>query len=327
MPGTTSVMQQFLCPSKPRFTEKDLPDLKDKVIIVTGSNTGLGKEIARMLYSKNAKVYMMARSEEKTHEAIKEIKTSLPNAHGELHFIRLDLSDLKSIRQSVDEFLSREHQLHLLFNNAGVGYPEKGSKTKQGYELQLGVNCLGPFGFTNFLAPTLVATAKVSPRGFVRVVWVSSSASEAFRPNHLMETLPKIGEAGEMDKYSISKLGNYLHATEFAARYKADGVLSIPLNPGALDSDFWRSQGGITTAILRKTVLHPPVYGAYTNIFAAFSPEITIEKSGSYIAPWGQFWQLSKEMMDAAKTEAEGGTGVARNFWDWSQAQWDGLSS
>lgn len=249
---------------------------------MTGSNTGLGKEIARMMYSKNAKVYMMARSEDKTQEAIKDIKNSLPDSHGELHFIRLDLSDLASIKESVEEFLSREHELHLLFNNAGVGYPDKGSKTKQGYELQIGVNCLGPFGFTNLLAPTLVSTAKVSPSGFVRVVWVSSSASEAFNPNDLMETLPKIEEAGEMDKYSISKLGNYLHATEFAARYKADGVLSIPLNPGALDSDFWRSQGGITTAILRKTVLHPPVYGAYTNLFAAFSPEITIEKSGSY---------------------------------------------
>lgn len=235
-----------------------------------------------MVYSKNAKVYMMARSEKKTQEAIQDIEASLPNSAGELHFIQLDLSDLTSIKQSVDEFLSREHELHLLFNNAGVGYPEKGSKTKQGYELQLGVNCLGPFGFTNFLAPTLVATAKTSPRDFVRVIWVSSSASEAFSPNALMETLPKIEEAGEMDKYSISKLGNYLHATEFAARYKAEGVLSMPLNPGALDSDFWRSQGGITTAILRKTVLHPPVYGAYTNIFAAFSPEVTIEKSGSY---------------------------------------------
>ncbi|KAJ4387720.1 short-chain alcohol dehydrogenase [Gnomoniopsis smithogilvyi] len=327
MPGATSVMQQFFCPSKPTFTEKDLPNLKNKVIIVTGSNTGLGKEIARMVYSKNAKVYMMARSEEKTQEAIKDIETSLPNSDGELHFIRLDLSDLTSIKQSVDEFLSREHELHLLFNNAGVGYPEKGSKTKQGYELQIGVNCLGPFGFTNFLAPTLVSTAKTSPRGSVRVIWVSSSASEAFSPKGLMEILPKIEEAGEMDKYSISKLGNYLHATEFAARYKAEGVVSIPLNPGALDSDFWRTQGGITTAILRKTVLHPPIYGAYTNIFAAFSPEITLERSGSYIAPWGQFWQVSKDMLDAAKTEVDGGTGIARSFWDWSQAQWDGLSA
>lgn len=317
-----------------------------QVIIVTGSNTGLGKEIARMMYSKNAKVYMMARSEDKTQEAIKDIQASLPDSTGELYFIRLDLSDLTSIQNSVDEFRAREHELHLLFNNAGVGYPEKGSKTKQGYELQLGVNCLGPFGFTNFLAPTLVSTAKTSPPASVRVIWVSSSASEAFSPKAMMETLPKIDQLGEMDKYSVSKLGNYLHATEFAARYKSQGVVSIPLNPGALDSDFWRSQGGITTAILRKTVLHPPVYGAYTNIFAAFSPEITIEKTGSYskyqisahseikltnsekiVAPWGRFWQISKDMQDAAKTETEGGTGIAQKFWEWSQAQWDGLSA
>ena len=228
----------------------------------------------------------MARSAEKTQQAIDSIKASFPNSSGAIQFIRLDLSDLSSIKSSVEQFLSKEHELHLLFNNAGVGYPDKGSKTKQGYELQLGVNCIGPFGLTKLLMPTLTSTAKVSPRNFVRIIWVSSSAAESTDPRGYVESLPEIEGKGQLDQYSISKLGNYLHATEFAARYKTQNVISVALNPGALDSDFWRSQGSLTTYLLRKTVLHPTIFGAYTNLFAGFSPEVSLERSGSYGECW-----------------------------------------
>ncbi|VUC36588.1 unnamed protein product [Clonostachys rosea] len=321
MPSNSSVMKQFFCPSKPQLTVEHLPDLTDKVMIVTGSNTGLGKEIAQALYSKNARVYMMARSENKTKEAIESIKTNHPNSKGELRYIHLDLSDLTTIKSSVDQFLQKEQSLHLLYNNAGVGYPEKGSKTKQGYELQLGVNCVGPFLFTKLLMPTLVSTAKLSPKHSVRIAWVSSSAAESFDPELLMGTLPKIDDVGQLDQYNVSKMGNYLHACEFARQYKESRVLSVSLNPGALDSDFWRSQGKVTLTLLRSTVLHPPIYGAYTALFAGFTPQITSENSGSYVAPWGKIWKLQQDMLDAAKTKEEGGTGVAKSFWDWSEEQ------
>ncbi|KAJ6440731.1 short-chain dehydrogenase protein [Purpureocillium lavendulum] len=325
MPGTVSVLQQFFCPGKPRFTEEHLPDLKNKVIIVTGSNTGLGKEVTRILYSRNATVYMMARSEDKTLAGMADIKTALPASSGALHFIRIDLSDLASVKAAASEFLRREQMLHVLFNNAGVGYPDKGATTAQGHELQLGVNCIGPFALTKLLTPRLVAAARASPRDTVRVVWVSSSAAEGVRlssPATFMETLlPRIGDASQLDQYSLSKLGNYLHAAEYAARHGSDGVLSVSLNPGALDSEFWRTQGSLTTWLLRRTLLYPPVYGAYTSLFAGFSPEVTAEKSGSYIAPWGQLWKVSKDMVDAARTTSQGGTGVAREFWEWSEKQ------
>jgi retinol dehydrogenase-12 len=251
-------------------------------VIVTGSNSGVGKETAQILYSKNAKVYMMARSEEKTKQAIASIKASVPNSSGELIFIRLDLADLSSIEASADEFLRREHKLDILFNNAGVGYPGKGSKTEQGYELQLGVNCIGAFAFTKHLTPILVSTAKTSPINSVRVVWVSSSAALAVSPKDFMGSLPQIDDKSSMTQYFTSKLGNYLHATEFARRHKADGVLSISLNPGNLDSDFWRTQGAFMAWFLRKTVLYPAVFGAYTSLFAGLSPEVTLERSGSF---------------------------------------------
>lgn len=312
---------------------------------MTGANTGLGKEIAQILYSKNAKVYIMARSEEKSRTAIESIKVAAPKSAGELDYIRLDLADLETVKRSAQAFLARERQLHLLFNNAGVGYPEKGSRTAQGYELQLGVNCIGTFALTRLLTPTLVATAQAAPRGSVRVVWVSSSAAEAIAPKGYIEKLAKIEKQGSFEQYCISKLGNYFHATEFAARYKADGVVSVPINPGNLDSDFWRTQGALMTCILRKTLLHPPVYGAYTALFAAVSPQVTLEKSDDQfgkhsrssstspslfttsltleplVAPWGQFWKLSNDMVAATKSEKQGGTGIAKRFWDWTEAQ------
>lgn len=276
---------------------------------------------------------MMARSEDKTREAMDDIKTSVEKSSGELHFIKLDLADMPSIKTSADEFLARESQLHLLFNNAGVGYPDKGATTKQGYELQLGVNCLGPFGLTKLLAPTMAATARASAPNSVRVVWVSSSAAEAIHPEAFLGALPRVEAQGAMDKYSISKLGNYLHAAEFAARHgRHEGVVSVSMNPGALDSDFWRGQGGLTTFVLRRTVLHPPVYGAYTSFFAAFSPDIVaVDGNGSgspagpgtHVAPWGQLWRLSREMQDAAKSKSQGGSGVASEFWEWCEEQWE----
>lgn len=235
-----------------------------------------------MVYAHNAKVYIMARSKDKSLQAIEDIKAAVPKSQGELNFLRLDLADLESVQTSAEEFLRRENQLHVLINNAGVGYPEKGSETKQGYELQLGVNCVGAFSFTKYLTPTLVNTAKTSPPNTVRVVWVSSSAAEAVNPAKFMERLPNIKNLSALDKYFTSKLGNYLHATEFAANHKKDGIVSVSLNPGNLDSDFWRTMGPIMTWFLRKTVLYAPVYGAYTSIFAGFSPLVTLEKSGTH---------------------------------------------
>lgn len=225
---------------------------------------------------------MMARSEEKTRKAMDDIKAAVPRSTGDLIYIRLDLADLPSVKTSAEEFLRRETKLHLLFNNAGVGYPEKGSMTKQGYELQLGTNCIGPFAFTKLLTPLLVSTAKISPANTVRVVWVSSSAAEGTTPKGFVEKLPDMAKKGSVEQYFTSKLGNYLHATEFATRHKADGVISVSLNPGNLDSDFWRGQGPIMTWFLRKTFLYPSIYGAYTMLFAGCSPRVTLEKSGEF---------------------------------------------
>ncbi|KAH7125820.1 hypothetical protein EDB81DRAFT_872120 [Dactylonectria macrodidyma] len=316
-------LSQFY-PPKPSFTEKDIPDLNEKVYIVTGASGGVGKELAQMLYAKNARVYLAARSEEKATNAMAAIKEAVPTSSGQLTFLSLDLADLSTIAASAKQFLDRESKLHVLFNNAGVMNPAKGSATAQNYELQLGVNNIGTFMFTKLLTPTLVATAKSEEPGTVRVVWVASSAAEA--PSVPlggvdMGTISKRLDEGSFVSYTLSKAGNYLHAVEMAKRFKEEGIISVPLNPGNLASDLWRTQGSWASWFLRTFVLHSPVYGAYTELFAGLSPQVTMEKSGNWIGPWGRFLLIRHDLSLASKPKEEGGHGTSKTFWDWTEQE------
>ena len=171
---------------------------------------------------------MAARSSEKVSQTINEIKSRHPRSTGELIYLHLDLEDLSGIEQSAKEFLSKERQPHVLWNNAGV-IPPKGSKTKQGYELQLGTNALAPFLFTKLLTPILISTAKTAPLGSVRVVWLSSSAAEAFAPHGGvdMNNLDYKSDKNAIHKYAASKAANTLYSQKFSRRYGGDGIISV----------------------------------------------------------------------------------------------------
>lgn len=265
---------------------------------MTGSNTGVGKDLAQILYGKNANVYIAARSKDKAQDAIEAIKTQQPSSRGKLTFLRLDLADLTTIKATTEEFLAQESRLHVLFNNAGVMAPPKDSKTAQGYELQLGVNNIGTLLFTKLLTPALVQTAKSESEGTVRVVWVSSSAAEHLShqpggvPLHKLDDYDKFARGNsQMHNYGISKAGNYLHAVEFAKQHREAGIISVALNPGNLDSDLYRERHAVTRWMLRHSVLYPSVYGAYTELFAGLSPDVTMKHSGD----WGMLRVTSAE--------------------------------
>ncbi|KAH6683398.1 hypothetical protein B0J14DRAFT_146455 [Halenospora varia] len=314
-------------PPKPTFTEKDLPDLSGRVYLITGASSGLGFHLASILYSRNSTIWLAARSAQKAEAAITNIRTAHPTSTGKLHYLPLDLASLPSASRAAKEFLAKEKRLDVLFNNAGVMLPAPGSKTEQGYEMQMGTNCVGPFLFTKLLSPILVSTAKVAPKGSVRVVWVSSSAAEGLSPTGGVP-LPfsqfsgkEYEKKGGMYRYGVSKAGNYLHATEFARRFHDSGIVSIGLNPGNLNSELYRTQGPVMGKILRTFVLHEPVLGAYTELFAGLSPQVTIERSGEWVVPWGRFMKIRKDLRDASRLEVDGGTGVGEEFWEWCEEQ------
>lgn len=199
-----------------------------KVFIVTGGASGLGFELVNILYARNGKVYLAGRSREKALLAVEKITTKYPESTGQIIFLNLDLNDLSTIQSSVNEFLAQETRLDVLFNNAGVMVPPQGSKTAQGYELQLGTNNLAPFLFTNLLTPLLARTAEIAPKDSVRVVWVSSSAViTAPKPPIDFDNMDYRKEEGIWSKYSRSKAGLVIYAAELARRTGGQGIISV----------------------------------------------------------------------------------------------------
>jgi retinol dehydrogenase 12 len=265
------------------FTDKSLSDQAGKVFIVTGATSGVGELLADILYSKNAKVYIAARSADKADQTKQRIQSKRPESTGELVFLPLDLSDLSTTKASADEFLSKESKLNVLFNNAGVMNPPDGSKTKQGYELHMGTNTLAPFLFTKFLTPILKETAKSEPEGSVRVVWVSSSAPARFAPKGgvEMDNISYEQSRTSWQRYGISKSGTIIHAAEYARRHKDDGIISVSLDPGNLKTPLYDNTSKLQMAFI-NLVLKEPVYGAYTELFAGFSPAVKIKDSGLF---------------------------------------------
>jgi retinol dehydrogenase-12 len=134
--------QSFRIPAPP-LTEKNLPDQTGKVHVVTGGYAGVGQELARILYSKNATVYVAGRSLDKANISISATKFLFPSSKSRIEFLKLDLADLSTINKSAEEFMAKESRLDVLVNNAGVMFPPAGEKDEQGHELQMGTNVLG----------------------------------------------------------------------------------------------------------------------------------------------------------------------------------------
>ncbi|KFA71235.1 hypothetical protein S40288_03868 [Stachybotrys chartarum IBT 40288] len=326
MISVASLWTQFF-PPRPKFTEGDVADLNGKVYIVTGATSGLGKEVARILYSKHATVYLGTRNETKTIEVIDHIKKVAPSSTGIIRHFHLDLGDLSSVKASAEQFLAAEKQLHVLFNNAGYMGPEGGTeRTMQGHEKHLAINCLGTFLLTKLLTPTLTATAAAPgiPAGSVRVVYLSSIAAEMYSDKNVglrLDNLDYHAEKSSKYRYGVSKLGNWAYALELSKRLRNDGVIGVAINPGNLQTDLFRHQSYLFR-LLTGPANYPIINGAYAELWAGLSPEITPEKAGEYAVPFGRFHPIRRDLeQNAARSEAEGGNGATSKFWDWSEKQ------
>jgi retinol dehydrogenase 12 len=123
-------LRNALFPPAPTFTEKDLPSLSGKVIIITGAASGVGFELAKILCAKGGTVYVAARSEKRAVDAISKIKAEIAKPAGTLMAMVIDLADLATIKPAVETFLNQENRLDVLIHNAGIMEPPAGSKTK-----------------------------------------------------------------------------------------------------------------------------------------------------------------------------------------------------
>jgi len=286
-----------------------MPDLTGRVVIVTGGNTGIGKETVKELLKKNAKVYLAARSKTKADAAIEELKQATGGK--EAIFLELDLSSLAAVKKAADEFLSKERELHILFNNAGLMVPPIEQVTPDGFDLTFGTNVIGPWYFTKLLISALIAGKETSPDHHTRIVHTSSSGAylTTIDWNTLTDT-PARRKTSPMTLYPQSKFGNVLVAREFAKRYAHEGIVSTAVNPGNLKTDLQRNLTGIQAKLINM-MLYPSPYGALTQLWAGTMPE-TLNYNGEFLIPWARLGKCRKEAYDPV---------LSAKLWDWMEEQ------
>lgn len=217
---------------KPPLTEENLPDQTGRVCIITGGYAGVGFHVASILFQHNATVYLAGRSESKGNEAVEKITAKYPQSKGKVYLLKVDLSDLATIKPAVEEFKRRETKLHWLDNNAGVMRAPTSSKGAQGMNIQFQTNIYGPFLLTKLLLPVLRHTATNEPTDSVRVSWAGSlgtllvTAEGGISWTEDNKELVGADDSGEA--YHVSKSANYLLGVEFGKRSgNQDGVMHV----------------------------------------------------------------------------------------------------
>ncbi|KAI1291050.1 NAD(P)-binding protein [Xylaria venustula] len=273
------------------FSEADIPDLTGKIAIVTGGNSGIGKQTVAVLAAKRAKVYLGARSHDKYVEALNDIHTSYPlTKAAQIEFLEVDLASAVSAKASSDRFKSKEERLDLLYNNAGVmGTPQE-KLSPDGYEYQWAVNVFGTFVFTYNLLPILLFTAEMSLPRSVRIVNTSSDgAKQAPKSGIPLDDKTVGSSASRFQRYGQSKVGAILLTRQLAKRYPT--VMSLAPHPGPVRSNLTRELGIPRPImwILNRVVYKPVEYGALTQLFAGTTPALGEEFNGSYLVPLAKF--------------------------------------
>ncbi|XP_050510074.1 retinol dehydrogenase 13-like [Diabrotica virgifera virgifera] len=262
-----------------KYQGRDTSDAEGKVIIITGANTGIGKETAWELARRNAKVYMACRDMARCEAAREEIVLDTKNKY--VYCRSCDLASLESIREFVKNFKSKEQKLDVLINNAGV-MRTPNSKTKDGFEMQLGVNHMGHFLLTNLLLDMLKQSAPS------RIINVSSVAHKRGEINK--EDLNSDKSYDPSNAYAQSKLANILFTNELAKRLEGTGVTANSVHPGIVDTELTRHMSFFSSwisSILLKPLMWPfiksPKQGAQTPIYLAIDTRLA-KTTGKYFS-------------------------------------------
>ena len=195
-----------------------------RTVLLTGGNTGIGKETACVLASRGARVIITSRNAERGREAVGEIRER--SGRDDVEVMSLDLASFQSIRAFTKEFLARFERLDVLINNAGVVWFEERGETADGFERMFGVNHLGHFLLTNLLLETLLASAPA------RIVNVASHGYLLAPEGLDFDDLQNLGDFKGFALYGHSKLANIYFTRELARRLEGRGVAVNALHPG-----------------------------------------------------------------------------------------------
>ncbi len=285
------------------FTAADVPDQHGKCIIVTGANTGIGFEAAKVLAAKGARVLLACRSQAKAEAAMAVIGQAVPGA--DLAFLPLDQADLASVHSAAEQ-AAREPRIDALLNNAGVMFTPL-TRTVQRFELQFGVNHLGCFALTCLLLPKLAETPGS------RVVVTASLAHQSGKI--AWDDLNAEQSYSRTQRYSDSKLANMLFFFELDRRLRAAGspVTALGCHPGVAATELMRHSGPFRIFTpLFGILMNSAAMGAWPGLQAATDPNA---KAGGYYGP--QSFRgargVSGEATRSAQTQDPE---LARRLWD-----------
>jgi NAD(P)-dependent dehydrogenase (short-subunit alcohol dehydrogenase family) len=288
------------------FTADDVPDQSGRTFVVTGANTGLGFEAAKVLADRGARVLMGCRSRDKALAAMAEISEAVPDA--DLDFVPLDQGDLASIRVAADR-IALEPRLDVLVNNAGIMVPPR-ELTTDGFESQFGVNHLGTFALTSHLLDMLgeqeesrvVVTSSLAHRGG-EIFFDDIDAAKSYRAQR---------------RYQQSKLANLLFTFELDRRLAAAGAetIAVACHPGIAVTELVRNMPGafgLVTPFIRP-LFNSPAAGAWPTLMAATAPGVS---GGDYVGP-ARWMETSGPARKVGATSRSRDRELADRLWDLS---------
>ncbi|HEY6403089.1 MAG TPA: SDR family oxidoreductase [Blastocatellia bacterium] len=273
--------------------------MNEKICLVTGANSGIGKVTAKALAAGGASVIMVSRNRDKGEAAREEIIKE--TGAKSIDLMIADFSDLSQIRRLAAGVKAKYPRLHTLVNNAGTFMRER-TLTVDGYETTFAVNHLGYFLLTLELLDLLKSSA---PARIVNV------ASDAHRRGHIyFEDLNLENGYGVWKAYAQSKLANVLFTYELARRLGGTGVTANCLHPGVVGTNLFNSVGGLAGKFLRlfSLFMRTPEKGADTIIWLASSPEVE-NITGKYFA----------DRKEQATIPESYDTAIAARLWELSE--------
>ncbi|KAJ7154763.1 NAD(P)-binding protein [Mycena filopes] len=301
--GTLLSIYDACWPPKAKWSVDNIPDLSGKTIIVTGVNSGIGKETVKALLAKNAKVYIASHDQARVEAAIEELEKATAK---KAFFLELNLDSLSSVKAAAEAFQRVESKLDVLINNAAVMNPDPALLTTEGYDFQFGVNVIGHYYLTRLLIPQLMAA------GSSRIVNLSSHGNLLVNGIN-WETLkdsPARQKTPLLDLYNQSKFANVVVTCELARRYGDKGIVSTSLHPGLIVTNLGRTTSRLVVKI-SDSLAYSPTLGALTTLYAATAPE-TLNANGKYFIPWARIGKPHPGTSDVQ---------VGAKLWAWLEEQ------
>ena len=260
--------------------------MKNKNILITGANSGLGLATAKALAKTEATIVMMVRNLQKGQQALEEVKNESGNNN--IHLQVMDLASLASIQNAANEILNNYNRIDILINNAGLITLNK-KTTIDGFEEQFAVNHLGHFLLSSLLINKMVQTAQQYKEA--RILFLSSGAHKRTKGIDFNDLNWEKRKYNGITAYADTKLANILTAKALANKYGKSGIFAHAIAPGAVNTNIFKNDSitgfkqFLVTSLFNLFGVNPET-GAATTVFLATSSE-ALKVNGKY-------WKKSK---------------------------------